>query len=126
MRSARLGTGLIAVVALALGLASPGETFFRCRFDHIARPTCCCDPSRSASDRAGMASTDCCCDVETYKLVQPTPQARLHLIEQPAMTAILSLPAGAPASVGAPPLARVEQRDRHGPPIILLSHSFRV
>ena len=125
-RRARLGTGLLAVIAIVLGSASPGETFFRCRFDHIARPTCCCDPSRSASDRSGMASNDCCCDVETYKIVQPTPQVGPQRIERPATTAVLPLPVAVlpPASESAP--ARVEQRDRNGPPSILLSHSFRV
>lgn len=128
VRRARLVAGLLAAAALVLGAASPGETFFRCRFDHIARPTCCCDESRSADDRAGMATSDCgCCDVETYKIVQPTPGTRLHQTERPpASYAILPLPIADRALVVVAPPTRIDQRERNGPPIVVLTHSFRI
>ena len=127
VRRARLVAGLLTAAALALGAASPGATFFRCRFDHIARPACCCEPTRSADDRANMASSDCCCDVETYKIIQPTPETRLHQTERPAASlAILPLPVDDLAQVTVAPPPRIDQRERNGPPIVVLTHSFRI
>ena len=107
-------------------MASPGETYFRCRYDHIARSTCCCDVSRSASDR-GMASSDCCCDVETFELVQAAPQPGSQLTGTAATVAeALTFPVYQLERPSEPAHMRVEQRNRNGPPVVLLSHSFRI
>ena len=119
-------TSLIAVPVLLLGSASPDETFFRCRFDHVARATCCCRPDGPRSERANAASSACCCDIETYQLVQRAPQSSPALERPTAVIAILPLPFAEPLKPGVPTPAPVDQGDRHGPLIVLLTHSFRI
>ena len=122
------------LLLLLIGAAHPADRVFRCRYDHVARPACCCPDSAmsngttqtAAAGQREAASTPCCCDIETYRLVQGGPQTHPR-VETPATQVMTLSPVGGdvlPAYTLTP--ACVDLRARNGPPIVVLNHSYRI
>ena len=119
---------LLLLPAVALGGMARARTLYRCGYDGVARPICCCKAeSATAAPLCATVEKACCCDLETD-----------HAAAILLVTSRSGEQSGAPAAVTTPPVfvlalatspvslppaldARI-----HGPPLILLKHSLLI
>ena len=118
----RIGAGLL-VPLLLIGSSAFGYSRYRCRFDSVARETCCCPaPDEDAPENATLGRA-CCCDVERLEVAR-TSSAREAGAAQLPVIAVAA--AYAPlAALRFTQLAFASPTRRGvGPPLRFLKHSF--
>ena len=125
--SSRQVLAVLLVPLLLLAATAQSYTVFRCRFDGVARLSCCC-PEASPARAEAVLSKGCCCDIDHVQRVAPSatsrpPEAKIG----PAPVLLVS--GGASPEVGErfirPRLPELTARS-HGPPLILLKHAFLI
>jgi len=123
-RTAKIGSFFI-VGLLVLGLPVPGWASYRCGFDQIVRPHCCC-PSAPGGDEHQVTARSACCTV-TANDAPKVPAAVRSDDAAPA-----ALPGrGQVTFLGVPPPVRARPATVHpdhrvGPPILLLTKAFLI
>jgi hypothetical protein len=125
----RVSAGLLVPGLLLLGLV-PGYQLFRCRYDGIARRSCCCPmPGAEKANAEAHVARDCCCDVQLVRSTSapPVTSAKRH-------AAIVHAPVAAALVVHASPFVELASWSAWsdstprgvGPPLILQKHSFLI
>ncbi|MEK6606703.1 MAG: hypothetical protein AABZ30_03490 [Myxococcota bacterium] len=113
--------------ALLLAGGSFASTVYRCRYDRVARRSCCCPagseaPTPPASADALRATR--CCEAQILDSAAAPADAR-RLDSAPALAVAVLLPALPPALAPRSLVAEpVGVRAATGPPLFVLTHAF--
>jgi hypothetical protein len=113
---------VLGLFALCASSVAFDYSQFRCQFDQIARPACCC-PKKAAEEPRTAISQSGCCDVESFHFTAAPSESQ----RAPSVVATFELPQ--PIVVVHRSAAAVERElDLRvaGPPLILLKHSFLI
>ena len=126
----RLSAWLLLPAMLMLGLTSSYQ-LFRCRYDGVARRSCCCpmaDAETSPASEAAVSNRGCC-DVQVVRAASTAPAAAAPQQAAKALTSPLAtvqvvafqIPQLAPSQSWTDDVPR-----GLGPPLIVLKHSFLI
>jgi hypothetical protein len=125
----RISAGLLVPGLLVLGLV-PGYQLFRCRYDGIARRSCCCPmPGAENANAQAHVAPDCCCDVEVIRSTSAPPAtSTTHHAAIAHVPVAAGLVAHASAFVELASWSPWSDSTPRGvgPPLILQKHSFLI
>ena len=126
----RLSAWLLLPAMLMLGLTSTYQ-LFRCRYDGVARRSCCCpmaDAETSPASEAAVSNSGCC-DVQVVRAASTAPASAAP--QQATEALPLPLAMVQVAAFQIPQLAPSQSWTGEvprglGPPLIVLKHSFLI
>jgi hypothetical protein len=126
MQVARKLAASVVVLAMLFASTASAYSLFRCRYDAVARTSCCCPAEEIQPPAATSISRACCCDIETIQVVR-APSTTNHSFVQPFIVTATLVdwnPLVAPrarrfASYG-------PEYAAHGPPLLLVKQSLLI